>query len=783
MEAVGQLSGGLAHDFNNLLCAIIAYTDFARDGGNDESQRQRDLEEVLKAADRAAALTRQLLTFSRRNRCSKEIVDINERLCQLHGLLTRTLGEKIELEPVLSAHPATIEIDPAQFDQLLLNLTQNARDAMPDGGLLRISVESNDGEGPESDRFVRLKVSDTGRGMDRQTRQRIFEPFFTTKSSGSGAGLGLATSFAIVEQARGSIEVESVENQGTTFLVQWPFSRPAALSKPSELPARAFGCGFQVLVVEDEPSLRRVTKRVLEGAGYQVHTASDGEQAKLLIDRVGRDLSAVVTAVVIAKADGLDVVNYLRRTCPETPVVLVAGYMDDKLQDIALENSSLLWKPFQRDELLRVVGEAIGATPSLEQLEVQPESLPEAVPEAAVPPPTSNNGAVGPRGYQARVLLVDDDEVLCQAGIRILEPVGFQVVTRSSFQQARETLASESFDALIVDINLSGGDGLDLLELARGTPAVLMTGSITAETARRAVEQKVQAYLPKPVASEQLCMAVREAVESGRISKLRNKLLASRHGGNEFVGDLRGTEVLFDRALSTIAMHFQPIVRAQDHSIFGYEALLRCGEPQMRNPLKLLAAAEVLGRADDVGRAVRASVAQTLKDHPERTEAIFVNLHPSELQAGYLAKADEPLLEFAPRIILEITERASLRTGPGLSNELKRVRQSGYRVAVDDLGEGYSGLNSLVTLQPHIVKIDMSLVRDIHQAPLKIDIVSALIEMAHRSGILVVGEGVEVVEERDVLVAMGCDLLQGYYLAKPAPPFCSLNSHLETTRS
>lgn len=254
--------------------------------------------------------------------------------------------------------------------------------------------------------------------------------------------------------------------------------------------------------------------------------------------------------------------------------------------------------------------------------------------------------------------------------------------------------------------------------------------------------------------------------------------MAARFGGDEFVRDLRGTEECFARALPKIRMVFQPIVRAANGSVFGYEALLRCDEPSLASPLRLLAAAEVLGRVKDVGRAVRAAVAAAMREQPEHVEAVFVNLHPSELEADLLAEG--PLVSMAGRVVLEVTERAALGGGGHLDEELSRIRALGYRLAVDDLGEGYAGLSSLVHLRPDVAKIDMSVVRDIHCAPLKRDIVATLVDMARRSSITVVAEGIETVDERNVLVDLGCDLLQGYLFAKPGPPFPAARTTFES---
>jgi len=340
---------------------------------------------------------------------------------------------------------------------------------------------------------------------------------------------------------------------------------------------------------------------------------------------------------------------------------------------------------------------------------------------------------------------------------------------------ARNALDAGEFDAMVADLRLPDGNGLDLLRDLRGAnselPVIVITGAPSIESAAQALRGRVSEYLTKPFGREEIVQAVRAAVDAGRISRLRTKLLASRFGGDEFVQDLKQTEEAFARALPKIRMVFQPIVRAQDSTAFGYEALLRCDEPTLASPLRLLAAAEVLGRVHDVGRGVRASVAATMLEHRERSEAIFVNLHPTELSSAVLAELTEPLLKVSRRVVLEVTERAALENSPAFQEDLERIRALGYRLAVDDLGEGYAGLASLVNLQPDIAKIDMSLVRDVHRAPLKRDIVAALVDMARRSGIVVVAEGVETVDERDVLVDLGCDLLQGYLFAKPGPPF------------
>jgi hypothetical protein len=899
MDAMGQLAGGVAHDFNNILAVILAYGSFVRDALPEGDERRDDLNEVLKAADRAVGLTKQLLAFTRQQPTEKRRVDLNQSLTELHKLLVRTLGAQVELHVLPSARPAVVRIDPVQFDQIVLNLVVNARDAMPAGGQLRVTLEhaSEDRSGSTDEGWVHLKVSDSGTGMDDEIRERIFEPFFTTKEKGKGTGLGLATCFGIVADAGGRIDVKSTLGQGTTFTVELPLSSEAADSPvgDSARVSRA-GRGENVVVADDDPALRKVMARVLASAGYTVHVAADGNEAIKMVDKLGARLDIVVSDVVMPGRSGYDVAEHAKRVAPGAAVVLTSGFVEDAARPDAAQDLRILWKPVRPKDLVRAVDETLrsrptmGAAPAANRvlvvedekllskvivrileragyaaetagsidearrvLETGPEPLfvlcdltlpdgsgaelldwiqdtrphlcprvfvltggaidgagrrvttsgvfrvlhkpieprqlvevlakeakasgpapsttaPSPTPVPTRPPTTGTGGGI----RRERVLLVDDDQSLAFASRRLLRDE-FDVVLADTVAAARAVLADEALDALVVDVGLPDGSGLDLLGELRGRnselPVVMMTGALTNEAAAQAFRSRVSAYLPKPFPLEDLLPTVRTAVEAGRVARVRTKLLAARFGGDEFVKDLPGTEKSFARALPKIRMVFQPIVRAGDGSVFGYEALLRCDEPTLATPLRLLAAAEVLGRVDDVGRAVRSGVAAAIAGERTRLEAIFVNLHPAEVRADLLAEVSDPLLALASRVVLEVTERASLEAGPKLNTELSRIRELGYRLAVDDLGEGYAGLSSLVHLRPDIAKIDMSLVRDVHRMPLKRDIVAALVDMARRSGIVVVAEGVETVDERDTLVDLGCDLLQGYLFAKPGPPF------------
>lgn len=539
----------------------------------------------------------------------------------------------------------------------------------------------------------------------------------------------------------------------------------------SGTPAVAEGAaGGLVLVVEDDEAAGKAMVRVLAGAGYASTVAATVADARRALE-TGPEPQLVLCDLSLPDGSGAELLEWLEQTrpalCPRV-FVLTGGVTDEAGRRVTSSGRfRVLPKAVQPRHLLEVLA---GAGKSA--LPVPAPTAAKSAPAMPSRPPASRPITSPVR--RERVLIVDDDESLAGAGKRILSD-DFEVVVVGTLGAARTALGDVELDALVLDLGLPDGSGLELLRELRGKnselPIVMMTGALSTEAAAQALRSRVSEYLPKPFAPEELLRAVRTAVDAGRMSRVRTKLLAARFGGDEFVNDLPGTEKSFALALPKIRMVFQPIVRAADTSVFGYEALLRCDEPSLATPLRLFAAAELLGRVEDVGRVVRAQVAATMLAQPTRLEAIFLNIHPAEVRADLLSEVTDPLLAVADRVILEITERASLAGGSKLDAELARIRGLGYRLAVDDLGEGYAGLSSLVHLRPDIAKIDMSLVRDVHRAPLKRDIIAALVDMARRSGIVVVAEGIETVDERDTLVDLGCDLLQGYLFAKPGPAF------------
>jgi PAS domain S-box-containing protein len=357
MEAIGRLAGGMAHDFNNLLMVIMGNCEELKTG-NDIANIRHSTEEILAAALRAASLTKQLLAFSRRQVMAPRLLDVNLTLGELSKMLRRLIGEDIELLISPSESPAYVSTDPAQLDQVIVNLVVNARDAMPKGGRLTIQVQMLDlGEAHTKGtasvppgNYVLIKVSDTGTGMTRETLSRMFEPFFTTKELGQGTGLGLATAYGVVRQSEGYILVQSAVGQGTTFEIYLPrVDGASSINVVPSLPTNGSCRGSEtILLVEDQESLRLLIKAFLEQQGYTILAAGNGMEALSLVDRCPQPIHLLVTDVVMPNIRGTELAERLLKCRPNTRVIYISGYSDEEITDSA---AAFLQKPFRMQEL------------------------------------------------------------------------------------------------------------------------------------------------------------------------------------------------------------------------------------------------------------------------------------------------------------------------------------------------------------------------------------------------------------------------------------------------
>jgi nitrogen-specific signal transduction histidine kinase len=370
MEAVGRLAGGVAHDFNNLLTAISGYSDFLLRRLGPQHPLRKDAEEIQRAAARAASLTRQLLAFSRRQVLEPKVIDLNLVVTDMEKMLRRLIGEHIELATSLDPALGRVRADRGQIEQVLLNLAVNARDAMPGGG--RVTIETRnvdldaayarDHVGIEPGAYVLLCVSDTGVGMDDETRLHIFEPFFTTKAGGSGTGLGLSTVYGIVRQSGGSIEVASEPGRGAAFKVYLPrvegTAAPLAAPKPAG-PDLAAGTGT-VLVVEDEEIVRSLARRILETAGYRVLEAADPHTALEICDRFAGPIDLLLTDIVMPKMSGRVLAERVAERRPEVRTLFMSAYAEAAVaREAGGEDLAWIEKPFTVDMLTRKVQEVL----------------------------------------------------------------------------------------------------------------------------------------------------------------------------------------------------------------------------------------------------------------------------------------------------------------------------------------------------------------------------------------------------------------------------------------
>ena len=366
MEAVGQLAGGVAHDFNNMLTAILGNANLLDESLDPDSPLRREVEEVVKAGERAAALTRQLLAFSRKQVLMPVNVDINALVADMTAMLRRVIGEQIDLETRLDADLPLVRADAGQLEQVLLNLVVNARDAMPIGGSIVVETAAVDLDGAYAaehlsaspGRYVLLRVTDAGVGMDAETQRRIFEPFFTTKERGKGTGLGLATVYGIVKQSGGYIWVYSEVGQGTTFKVYLPVAAGGAAEHPAASMARGQRGSETILLVEDEALVRRLATIILEKAGYRVLTAANAEEAEEAFARRDAHVDLLVTDVVMPGASGPALLQHLRAQRPGLRVLFMSGYTEGAAP-AAVRGAAFLEKPFTSERLVRSVREAL----------------------------------------------------------------------------------------------------------------------------------------------------------------------------------------------------------------------------------------------------------------------------------------------------------------------------------------------------------------------------------------------------------------------------------------
>ena len=455
----------------------------------------------------------------------------------------------------------------------------------------------------------------------------------------------------------------------------------------------------------------------------------------------------------------------------------VGRSLDSAVSSLARQHAEEREQLGERIETLVSMNRALTGRASASKLDVSPK----AVTGSSIPPAISASGrfaVASPASNEppqlGHILLVDDEPEVLRGFARILTARGHQVTTASRGEEAMAKLSVGHFDVLVSDIAMPDMDGIELLREVRRRdlliPVILATGQPAVKTAAEAVEMGAFQYLIKPIRKDNLCQAVEHAIRMHHMARAKQEASELLGQSAALGGDRAGLEASFDRTLDTLWMAYQPIVDVRAHTLYAYESLLRSNEPALPHPGAVLDAAERLDRLEVLGRAIR-SKAATEVAKATAVPLLFVNLHVRDLLDPDLVSPDAPLSKIANRVVLEITERSSLEDVRDARKRVAALREMGFRIAVDDMGAGYAGLSSFALLEPEVVKLDMSLIRDVHKNATKSKVVRSMTELSKGMGIEVVAEGVETAEERDTLIELGCDLLQGYLFAKPAKAF------------
>ncbi|MBI3785477.1 MAG: PAS domain S-box protein, partial [Deltaproteobacteria bacterium] len=488
MEAVGQLAGGVAHDFNNQIFVINGYCDLLLGQADLQPALMEPLAEIKKAAQRSAALTGQLLAFSRKLMLQPKVLDLNAELLAIETMLQRLIGEDVQLTFLLDKSAGTVKVDPNQLQQVVLNLAVNARDAMPHGG--RLTVETANVELDEAytethidvrpGSYVILSVSDSGHGMDRETLSHMLEPFFTTKEPGKGTGLGLAMVHGVVKQSGGHITVYSDPDHGTTFKVYLPRVDEAIETAERGVTKEVAGGSETILLVEDETAVRGLVQRILAARGYRVLATADGKEALQLAERHAGPIHLLLTDVVMPVMSGAQLAERLNAAHPEIRVIYMSGYTENAIvrHGVLHPGLAFLPKPCPTELLLRRVREILDDQPRKDL-----------------------------RGR--RILVVDDsqDERTLQA--RMLSKSGCVVLEASGSTEALRLLEREAVDAVVTDLNMPGMDGFALTEAIRRSPqlrtlpVIILSGSCTEEEHARCRAVGASACLNKGATDQQ----------------------------------------------------------------------------------------------------------------------------------------------------------------------------------------------------------------------------------------------------------------------------------------
>jgi two-component system, cell cycle sensor histidine kinase and response regulator CckA len=478
MESIGRLAGGVAHDFNNILTVINGYSDLAIRRLNPDGTMLGYLKQIRRSGEQAAALTRQLLAFSRKQIIQPAPLDLRVSLTGSADMLRRLVGEDVELVTVFDPDTALVLADPVQIEQVVMNLAINGRDAMPKGGRLTIAVGNIDLEtekgGPPAGKYVRLSIADTGMGIDEETREHLFEPFFTTKDKGKGTGLGLSTVYGIVQQSQGWIRVESGPGQGSIFKIYLPRLGAEGVPMDVRKPHAADQRGSEtLLLVEDQDELRQLAKSVLDEQGYRVLEAADGEQALEVGRKFSGAIDLLVTDIVLPGINGKQLAEQFGTSRRDMKVLYMSGYSDDVIahSGVLYRGVAYMQKPFTPVELAEKVREVLAKK-------------------------------------LRRILIADDEPAVRSLLEEVLTEAGYQVLAAANGQEAMEIVRTARPHLVITDLVMPHQEGVETIQMIRKEfPAikiVAMSGALGGQFLRGLGRLGADASLTKPVSPESL---------------------------------------------------------------------------------------------------------------------------------------------------------------------------------------------------------------------------------------------------------------------------------------
>ena len=776
MDAVGQLTGGIAHDFNNQLGVIQGYLDFLRDYTRDKTKPQHWVEAAADATKRCIDLSRKLLDFSRKKAISVELVNINSVLEKMRELIARSVTTRISVNYQAGESLWSVAVNSGELEDAILNMVINARDAMPENGQLILATEnininqeiSSIHTGLEPGDYVHMFISDNGTGIQSENIERIFEPFFTTKSEGSGTGLGLAMVYSFVKRSGGIVNVFSKYGEGTILHIYFPRHQSVddSILSPQEInivTPEIHGHGEVILVVDDEEGLREVAVNYLARVGYSPLEAANAEKA-LGILQSKQQVDLLFTDVIMLGMNGYQLAEKARQLRPDLKILLTSGFTGNATPKNDVEDQ-LLNKPYNHHELIKAVDGL---------LKINRAAAIKAKPVQSTLPVSS---ALRTNAVKRKRLVILDDEVgMGKLVCDLADHMGWDAL---HYLHASEFIQhqNEPMDALLLDLMMPDMDGVEMIrllaELKSKVPLVLISGvdkSVLHSAQELAYEHKLNLLgtLQKPFMPHELKLM---------LSGIADKPIAKSKSRKKHEDVFTFNEAELQQGLSEkqFIAFFQPQIALPGMQVIGFEALMRWQHPQrgLIPPNRFIPLAEKTGLIDEMTWQLFDQIASDWKKNNiqqtvslNMTAGMFKNLGLPDRLHGIGSRY---AFNNNAQIVLEVTESALMGELTKSLDSLTRLRMKGFHLSIDDFGTGFSSMLQLHRAPFTELKIDQSFVMRMEKDVEARTIVESTINLAHNLNMKVVAEGVETEFILKRLSKLGCDIAQGYHIARPMP--------------